>query len=227
MNFADAAFFRYIYTWYDKQRNPVKIPAFQYIQLVQQWTMGKIGDYRLFPTDINTVIPNIPSTASNSQHQSLSPTSYQQPQPISAGPTSLNLSLTTLSGSVDRDWLGKVSGFPESFASDIKNLYRQMFRCYAHLYHSHWVDPYWHMGATKELNTCFIHFVNVGKLYELLDDKDLVPMQPLVDIWMGKGLLSKPGEEVQQPQPGGGPAKAQAENPVSSPGPASAAPAAG
>lgn len=101
-------------------------------------------------------------------------------------------------GNVNKDWLGKVSGFPESFENDIKSLYRQMFRCYAHLYHGHWLEPFYHLGAYKELNTCFIHFVNVGKLFNLLDDKDLKPMQPLVDIWASKGLLPSVPHPQQQ-----------------------------
>ena len=68
-----------------------------------------------------------------------------------------------------------------------------MFRCYAHLYHGHWVDPFYHINAHKELNTCFIHFVNVGRLFDLLEDKDVVPMQPLIDIWLGKELLATRG----------------------------------
>ena len=95
-----------------------------------------------------------------------------------------------------KEWLGKPSGFPDSFEQDIKSLYRQMFRCYAHLYHGHWVEPFYHLGAHKELNTCFIHFVNVGKLFNLLDDKDLKPMAPLVEIWNSKGLLPVPGAAV-------------------------------
>jgi len=75
---------------------------------------------------------------------------------------------------------------------DTRNLYRQMFRCYAHLYHGHWVDPFYHINAHKELNTCFIHFVNVGRLFDLLEDKDVVPMQPLIDIWLNKELLAMP-----------------------------------
>lgn len=113
--------------------------------------------------------------------------------PIAAGPSNLNVSLSHLAG---RDWLGKSSGFPESFQNDIRNLYRQMFRCYAHLYHSHWLEPFYHISASKELNTCFIHFINVGKLFDLIDDKDIVPMQPLVDIWIAKGLLPQ-SESIQ------------------------------
>jgi hypothetical protein len=34
-------------------------------------------------------------------------------------------------------WLGKPSGFPQRFETEIKNMYKQMFRCYAHLYWLH------------------------------------------------------------------------------------------
>ncbi len=91
-----------------------------------------------------------------------------------------------------REWVGKSSGFAESFEADIKSIYRQMFRCYAHIYHCHWLDPFYHISAYKELNTCFVHFVNVGKLFDLLLEKELKPMQPLIDIWLSKGLLSVP-----------------------------------
>ena len=48
--------------------------------------------------------------------------------------------LSVLAG---KDWLGKSSGFPENFETDVKSIYRQMMRCYAHLYHGHWLDPFW------------------------------------------------------------------------------------
>ncbi len=164
--------------------------------------MGKIGDIRLFPTDTNTIAPS---------------SSFSNQTPIGAGPTNLNLPMSTLAGNVERDWLGKVSGFPESFSSDIRNLYRQMFRCYAHLYHSHWVEPFWHLGATKELNTCFLHFINVGKLFELLEEKDIVPMQPLVDIWAAKGLLPVKDEDGQRMQTGSAPTYGRQQGAVAAP----------
>ena len=152
---------RFTYTWLDNNRNPIRIPAHQYISLVQKWIMGKINDTRIFPIDTTMNPP--------------------RPPPTSSG----------------RDWLGKASGFPDTFENDIRSLYRQMFRCYAHLYHGHWLEPFYHLGASKELNTCFIHFVNVGKLFNLLDDKDMKPMQPLVDIWLAKGLLSSSQAQQQ------------------------------
>jgi len=161
------------YTWLDNQKRPIRIPACQYIQLVQKWIVGKISDPHLFPIDTSPSISSSASTPGNST-------------PIAAGPTNLNAPLSQLAG---REWLGKASGFPEEFEKDTKSIYRQMMRCYAHLYHGHWLDPFWHINAYKELNTCFIHFVNVGRLFGLLGDKEMEPMQPLIDLWLAKGLL--------------------------------------
>jgi hypothetical protein len=73
-----------------------------------------------------------------------------------------------------------------------------MMRCYAHLYHGHWLTPFWDVNAYKELNTCFIHFVNVGKLFSLIGDKEMEPMQPLIDLWGSKGLLPSSAPPVVQ-----------------------------
>jgi hypothetical protein len=190
------------YTWLDNQKKPIKIPAIQYINLVQKWIVGKINDPNIFPTDTTS----ISIAASTYASGSLTP-SGGAPQPL--GPTSINAPLSQLSG---RDWLGKSSGFPETFEADIKSIYRQMMRCYAHIYHGHWLEPFWNVNAYKELNTCFIHFINVGKLFNLLGDKEIEPMQPLVDLWGEKGLLPPLGapKENAPPRSSGGQPAAQA-----------------
>lgn len=176
------------YTWLDNQKKPIKIPAIQYINLVQKWIVGKINDPNIFPTDTTSVVIAAPTFASGS----LTPSGSNTPQPL--GPSSLNAS--QLAG---KEWLGKSSGFPENFESDIKSIYRQMMRCYAHIYHGHWLDPFWNVSAYKELNTCFIHFINVGKLFNLIGDKEIEPMQPLVDLWTEKGLLPPPANKESAP----------------------------
>ncbi|KAF2131348.1 protein kinase-like protein activator [Dothidotthia symphoricarpi CBS 119687] len=183
------------YTWLDNQKKPIKIPAIQYINLVQKWIVGKINDSTLFPTDTTSVTMAAPTYASGSLG-----TANAAPQPL--GPTSLDAPLSQLAG---REWMGKSSGFPESFESDLKSIYRQMMRCYAHIYHGHWLDPFWNVSAYKELNTCFIHFVNVGLLFKLIGDKEIEPMQPLVDLWAEKGLLPPAVKEVVPPRSSGGP----------------------
>lgn len=87
-------------------------------------------------------------------------------------------------------WRGKSSGFPQRFEHELKGMYKQMFRCYAHLYFQHWLS-FWEWGAHRELNTCFMHFISVGRLYALLSEKDYEPMAPLVDLWVKQGVLPK------------------------------------
>jgi hypothetical protein len=105
--------------------------------------------------------------------------------PIPAPPTNL----TTLPG--QQDWIGKASGFPINFHTDVKSIIKQMFRCYAHLYHCHWDNPFWHINRHLELNSCFVHFMTVTMYYDLLPKKDMEPLQGLVDIFVGQGVIPK------------------------------------
>ena len=119
------------YTWLDNNKRPVKIPACQYINLVQKWIMGKISDPALFPTDGSFQAPaTYASGGLNTPHAN---------SPIPAGPTNLNAPLEKLAGD---DWMGKPSGFPRNFENDVKSIYRQMLRCYAHIYHGNCVDQF-------------------------------------------------------------------------------------
>ena len=161
----------------DNNKNPIPVPAPQYISYVQRWITAKVTDRNLFPTD----------------------TFNQAPPSLTPVPSSLSLNNAGNNPNPD-NWLGKSSGFPLSYASDIRNIYRQMLRCYAHIYHSHWLE-FWHLGAYKELNTCFIHFVNVGRLFGLLNEKELEVMGPLVSIWLEKGWLPRPASSQGQSQP--------------------------
>ena len=173
------------YTWLNHAKEPVKVPAQQYISLVQRWIVGKLSDNKTFPTD--------PLTNASSSFPITSPSPSTAMSPIPTGPTSLTAPLSELSG---HDWVGKATGFPENFFTDCKTIFRQIFRVYAHVYHSHWVDPFWHIHNSNppssgwtDLNSCFVHFVTVAKLFGLLTEKDLEPMQPLVDIWIANGSI--------------------------------------
>lgn len=156
------------YTWLDNSKQPVSVTAAQYIGLVQRWMNGKIHDSRAFPT---------------SDPKELGANSPSYENPTAAG---------RLAG---RDWFGKSTGFPETFLHDVRTCFRQIFRIYAHLYHSHWVDPFWHVlgnnpsPAWMNLNSCFVHFCTVAKLYGLLSDKDAAPMQPLIDLWIANEYI--------------------------------------
>lgn len=171
-------FSSHTYTWLNNDKTPIKVPACQYIGLVQKWIVGKIHDSRIFPTEASTV--------ASSTYASGGINTPGSNTPIPAGPTTINAPLSTLAGN---EWVGKSSGFPESFLADCKNITRQMFRCYAHLYHAHWENPFYHLAMDKQLNSCFVHFMTVAMLYKLLSEKDMEPMQPLIDIWLANGAI--------------------------------------
>jgi len=88
-------------------------------------------------------------------------------------------------------------------------MYKQMFRCYAHLFWQHWVF-FWETNSHRELNTCFVHFINVGRMFNLINDKDTEPMQPLIDLWVRLGSLPQIEKVETAPNSAGGPAVATA-----------------
>jgi hypothetical protein len=173
------------YTWLNNDKIPIKVPASQYISLVQRWIVGKIHDPKAFPTDTS-----IPSSASTYPSGGLN--TPGSTTPIALGPTNLTTSVSQFAG---HDWVGKKCGFPETFFNDVKTIFRQIFRLYGHMYHSHWVEPFWHITSGSngngwtDLNSCFVHYVTVAKLFGLLSDKDMEPMQPLIDIWIANGSI--------------------------------------
>ncbi|KIW90406.1 uncharacterized protein Z519_09051 [Cladophialophora bantiana CBS 173.52] len=180
---------RLTYTWLENGR-PAKIPAPQYIVRVQRWIVGKIHDEKTFPT---APPPTVDQTSYMSGDTGAATPSTATP--IAAPPTNLNQPLSTLAGIQD-EWIGKSSGFPQHFHSDVKAIIKQMFRCYAHLYHCHFTDPFWHIGRHAELNSCFVHFCTVAMYYDLISRKDMEPLQGLIDIFVAQGVIPK--EAVQQ-----------------------------
>ena len=98
------------YTWLDNNKKPIKIPAIQYINLVQKWIVGKINDPNIFPTDTTAISIGASTYASGS----MTPTST--PQPL--GPTSSNASMSQLAG---REWLGKSAN--KDYADRVRIIY--------------------------------------------------------------------------------------------------------
>ncbi|KAI1143305.1 Mob1/phocein family protein [Hypoxylon sp. FL0543] len=158
------------FTWLNNKREPVEVPAYEYITLMQRWISGKIDDTNIFPTDTNGV-------------------SYAQNRSITTTP------LSQLSSPEDRDWIGKSSGFPENFVEVCQTIFRQMFRVYAHLYWAHFIDPFYHLNLEKQLNSCFSHFVLTACALDMLKPQELEPMQPLIDLWASNGTFP-PGSKA-------------------------------
>ena len=69
--------------------------------------------------------------------------------------------------------------FPRSFQSVVRNIYKRLFRLYAHLYCAH-SDKVRSIGANAHLNTCFKHFMYFSEEFGLIDDSDKQPLARLI-----------------------------------------------
>ena len=70
--------------------------------------------------------------------------------------------------------------FPPDFQNTIRNIFRQLFRVFAHIFHSHY-EKILHLSAEGHLNTLFGHFISFGREFDLLDKKELAPMQEFIN----------------------------------------------
>ncbi|KAH7329030.1 Mob1/phocein family protein [Stachybotrys elegans] len=152
------------FTWLNRDRQPVELPAHEYMSLMQRWISGKIDDTAIFPTEASGV-------------------SYAHNASITTTP------LSQLTNPGEPDWMGKRSGFPEKFVEVCQMIFRQMFRVYAHLYWAHFVEPFYHLNLEKQLNSCFSHFVLTATALDMLKPQELEPMQPLIDLWAANGTF--------------------------------------
>lgn len=141
---------RHSYTWLDSSRQQTYPPACEYINNVLRWMRGQVEDRRIFPIDPRTVSAAAATYASGSVNPAPAHT------PGSAAPAGFNGPLSVSSG---RTWVGKDSGFPESFNSICKGLCKQIFRIYAHLYWNHFVHPFYHVNLDAHLNSAFTTFI--------------------------------------------------------------------
>lgn len=67
--------------------------------------------------------------------------------------------------------------FPKGFKQNVvKNIFKRLFRVYAHIYHHH-IDKVIEISAEAHLNTCFKHFILFCLTFDLVDKKELAPLE--------------------------------------------------
>merc|ERR1711865_317274 len=65
------------------------------------------------------------------------------------------------------------------FLSSVKNIFKRLFRVYAHLYYSHY-EYVCSIGADAHINTCFKHFILFAQQFNLIAEKELKPLDELI-----------------------------------------------
>lgn len=68
-------------------------------------------------------------------------------------------------------------------------MYKQLFRIFAHIYHSHF-DKILHLSLEAHWNSFFAHFISFGKEFELLDKHDVEPLRDLIDLMTKMGIIA-------------------------------------
>ncbi|EGW34783.1 uncharacterized protein SPAPADRAFT_133288 [Spathaspora passalidarum NRRL Y-27907] len=78
--------------------------------------------------------------------------------------------------------------FPPNFLKDCKNITRQMFRIFAHIYHNHF-EKIIHLSLEAHWNSFFAHFVSFVKEFNLIDRSELEPLLPLIENFEQQGKI--------------------------------------
>jgi len=78
--------------------------------------------------------------------------------------------------------------FPSTFKSTAQHMVRQMFRVYAHLFHSHY-PTILHLGSEGHFNSQFAHFTAFCRTFQLLSSKDFTPLAELIAELEHKGMF--------------------------------------
>uniref|UniRef100_A0A672RL46 MOB kinase activator 1B-like n=2 Tax=Sinocyclocheilus TaxID=75365 RepID=A0A672RL46_SINGR len=70
--------------------------------------------------------------------------------------------------------------FRKNFMSVAKTILKRLFRVYAHIYHQHF-DSVIQLQEEAHLNTSFKHFIFFVQEFNLIDRKELAPLQELIE----------------------------------------------
>lgn len=74
--------------------------------------------------------------------------------------------------------------FPKNFKDIVKNIFKRLFRVYAHIYFSHF-SKIQALGEEAHLNTAFKHFCLFVFEFDLIDKKELAPMRDTILSLLG------------------------------------------
>eukprot|EP01117_Protostelium_nocturnum_P011652 TRINITY_DN423_c0_g1_i2.p1 TRINITY_DN423_c0_g1~~TRINITY_DN423_c0_g1_i2.p1 ORF type:complete len:132 (+),score=29.76 TRINITY_DN423_c0_g1_i2:412-807(+) len=70
--------------------------------------------------------------------------------------------------------------FPKTFKEIIKQIFKRLFRVYAHIYYSHF-HKIVSLGEEAHLNTCFKHFYYFICEFNLVEKKEMAPLDELIN----------------------------------------------
>lgn len=110
---------------------------------------------------------------------------YQKPTSVSA-PIYVNLLMDWIESQVNDEKIfpsDPKTPFPKDFHKIVKDIFKRLFRIYAHLYRSHLTEIK-NNGEEANLNTCFKHFLFFAKEFDLVPEKEYEPVDDVIKTLM-------------------------------------------
>eukprot|EP01105_Mastigella_eilhardi_P011471 TRINITY_DN2641_c0_g1_i1.p2 TRINITY_DN2641_c0_g1~~TRINITY_DN2641_c0_g1_i1.p2 ORF type:complete len:224 (-),score=85.66 TRINITY_DN2641_c0_g1_i1:554-1201(-) len=74
--------------------------------------------------------------------------------------------------------------FPKNFLTVTRNIFKRLFRVYAHVYYTHF-QKILSLNLETQLNTCFKHYYYFIKEFKLVESKELLPLANLIENLTG------------------------------------------
>jgi len=81
--------------------------------------------------------------------------------------------------------------FPPHFMASAKNILKRLFRVYAHIYRAHFEEVA-RLGEEPHLNTSLKHFIMFIQEFDLIDKKELAPLQDYIDRLTTIDIINTP-----------------------------------
>ncbi|CEP19552.1 hypothetical protein [Parasitella parasitica] len=78
--------------------------------------------------------------------------------------------------------------FPRELPAVVKKMFTQMFRLFAHIYHVHY-DTVLCLNEEPHFNSLFAHFISFAREFDLLDRKDVQPLNELIEVMSKNGVI--------------------------------------
>lgn len=70
--------------------------------------------------------------------------------------------------------------FPKQFIKSVRTIFKRLFRVYAHIYYHHFADIQRGDDTEAQLNSFFKHFYLFATEFDLLDKKELAPLDDVI-----------------------------------------------
>jgi MOB kinase activator 1 len=86
--------------------------------------------------------------------------------------------------------------YPADFHTVVSNIFRRLFRVFAHVYYSHF-DKVRELQEESHLNTAFKHFMLFVWEYDLINEQELEPLYDLLLNMLGDKAVEKMPHAVQ------------------------------